>query len=145
MSPKLYNICKRTFIAIKYTKTHEYIKFNTTTNIATIGITKPGLNRLGNVIYADYFISIGYPIKITDNIILLESCLASKNIISPINGIVYDINKQACIDCNLISTKPFDKGWLLKIKYNKIFTNHNNNKLLDENEYFKLYGEEYYK
>ena len=28
MSSKLYNTCKRTFTTIKYTKTHEYIKFN---------------------------------------------------------------------------------------------------------------------
>ena len=138
MSSKLYNTCKRTFTTIKYTKTHEYIKFNSNTNIATIGITKKGLNTLKHIIYSDYYVNIGNPIKVNDDIILLESCVTLKNIISPINGIVRDINKQVSIDCDLINTNPYENGWLLKIKYNKINMNDENIKLLDEDEYYKL-------
>jgi|UniRef100_A0A6C0ITC7 glycine cleavage system H protein len=145
MYPILYNICKRTFTSIKYTRTHEYIKFNSSTNIATIGITKTGLSKLKYIIYADYSVNIGDPIERNDSIILLESSVASKDIVSPINGNVYDINKQVFFDSDLINTNSFDKGWLLKIKYNKELMNDTDLKLLDEDEYFKLISDEYYK
>ena len=58
---------------------------------------------------------------------------------------MYDINKQVFFDSDLINTNSFDKGWLLKIKYNKELMNDTDLKLLDEDEYFKLISDEYYK
>ena len=41
------------FIAQRFTKSHEYVKYDTDTNIGTIGITNHAQNSLGDVVFVE--------------------------------------------------------------------------------------------
>lgn len=50
------------FIAQRFTKSHEYVKYDTDTNIGTIGITNYAQNSLGDVVFVE-LPSVGSVIK----------------------------------------------------------------------------------
>lgn len=120
--------------SIYYTGSHNYIKKHD--GFYTLGITKSLTRKIYPIIYTEFHVKPGEFIKKNQPLVLLESSVTSKTIISPIDCIIYNINKEIEDNNFIINSDPLNSGWLFKIfiKNNLL---HNNNDLMNEDEYNK--------
>ena len=100
-------------IARKFTKTHEWIEYDTDTGHAQMGITNYAQSELGDVVHVD-IPSIGTHFKPEDIIICIESVKTAADINSLCEGDVTEINEELENDVSLLNEDPEGKGWIIK-------------------------------
>ena len=98
---------------LKYTKNHLWVKLRG--KIATIGITQYMLKRLGTLIYLD-IPQVGDEMLAGITFGEVESLNGIFDLICPVEGTVIKDNEQLLEDLDTLSAKPYDKGWLIKIR-----------------------------
>ncbi len=82
----------RSFAIIKrFTKTHEWISFDTETNVAKIGITDHAQKELGDIVYVDLPES-GTEFSKSDVILQVESTKTAADVYQMVDGVVLEIN-----------------------------------------------------
>lgn len=97
---------------LKYAKSHEWVKVEG--NIAWIGITDYAQSNLGSIVYVEVH-------EIDDNVNqfkpcgVIESVKAASDILSPISGVVVDIN-EAVIDQPELLNEDCYGNWILKVE-----------------------------
>ena len=98
---------------LKYTESHEWVRLAGDT--ATIGITDHAAHALSDLVY------LGLPKK-GDKVSAgkacgeIESVKAVSDINSPVDGEVLDVNSALADSLGDITSDPYGKGWLVKIK-----------------------------
>ena len=98
---------------LKYTGTHEWVRLAGDT--ATIGITEHAAHALSDLVY------LGLPKK-GDKVQAgkacgeIESVKAVSDINSPVDGEVVEVNSALSDNLGDITSDPYGKGWLVKIK-----------------------------
>ena len=98
---------------LKYTETHEWVRLSGDT--ATIGITDHAAHALSDLVY------LGLPKK-GDKVSAgkacgeIESVKAVSDINSPVDGEVLEVNSALADSLGDITSDPYGKGWLVKIK-----------------------------
>ncbi len=80
----------RSFSAIRFTKSHEYIKLDG--NVATVGITDHAANALGDVVYVE-LPSVGTAFSAGDSFGSVESVKAASDVYAPVTGKVSEVNE----------------------------------------------------
>ena len=98
---------------LRYSKEHEWVRLEGDT--ATIGITHFAQEQLGDVVFVELpeksasvrqFASLG----------VVESVKAASDIYSPISGEVLERNVKVIEKPELVNTKPYEDGWMLRVK-----------------------------
>ena len=98
---------------LKYTETHEWVRLAGDT--ATIGITDHAAHALSDLVY------LGLP-KQGDKVSAgkacgeIESVKAVSDINSPVDGEVLEVNSALADSLGDITSDPYGKGWLVKIR-----------------------------
>jgi glycine cleavage system H protein len=98
---------------LKYTETHEWVRLSGDT--ATIGITDHAAHALSDLVY------LGLP-KQGDKVSAgkacgeIESVKAVSDINSPVDGEVLEVNSALADSLGDITSDPYGKGWLVKIR-----------------------------
>jgi len=98
---------------LKYTESHEWVRLAGDT--ATIGITEHAAHALSDLVY------LGLPKK-GDKVSVgkacgeIESVKAVSDINSPVDGEVIEVNSGLSDNLGDITSDPYGKGWLVKIK-----------------------------
>ena len=98
---------------LKYTETHEWVRLSGDT--ATIGITDHAAHALSDLVY------LGLPKK-GDKVSAgkacgeIESVKAVSDINSPVDGEVLEVNSALADSLGDITSDPYGKGWLVKIR-----------------------------
>ena len=98
---------------LKYTESHEWVRLAGDT--ATIGITEHAAHALSDLVY------LGLPKK-GDKVSAgkacgeIESVKAVSDINSPVDGEVLEVNSGLADNLGDITSDPYGKGWLVKIK-----------------------------
>jgi glycine cleavage system H protein len=99
---------------LKYTKDHEWIKIEGT--IATIGITDFAQGELGDIVYVD--------VDTLDDTVAegkvfgsVEAVKTVSDLFMPLTGEVIEFNDTLEDDPELVNTDPYNKGWMIKIKF----------------------------
>ena len=82
--------CSRLMSTLKFSPSHEYIKFDGTTGI--IGITDHAAAALGDIVYVD-LPAIGNVYKAGESFGSVESVKAASDVYSPVAGEVIAVNK----------------------------------------------------
>ncbi|WWC71067.1 glycine cleavage system H protein [Kwoniella pini CBS 10737] len=103
------------FISTRYTTDHEWVSFDSTTNIGTVGITDYAQKALGDVVFVE-LPGQGAEVAQGDSIGAVESVKAASDIYAPVSGIVEEINETLADQPGLLNKSPEEKGWLAKIK-----------------------------
>jgi glycine cleavage system H protein len=99
----------------KYSETHEWIKYNSKTKEAVIGITDYAVKQLSDLVHLDL------P-KAGDNLEQgapfgeIESVKTVADLVSPLSGKVLEVNKEVAGDLDTLKEEPFEDGWLIKMK-----------------------------
>ena len=99
--------------ALRYAKTHEWAYLEG--NICTVGLTKFAVDQFTDIIYID-MPDVDDPVADGDGFGEIESVKAVSDLYSPVTGDVVEVNEKLETDPTLISSDPFGKGWLIKVK-----------------------------
>lgn len=101
----------------KYTKEHEWVKFNG--EIATIGITHHAQELLTDIVFVE-LPDVDKEIEQFKPFMIVESVKSVSDVFAPVSGKIVEINNELSDKPQLINESAFDKGWLVKIKYSNI-------------------------
>jgi len=117
----------------KYTKAHEWVLLDG--DVALFGITDFAVEELcngneGDLVYCD-LPEEGRTLEAGETFGEIESVKAVADLNAPIGGVVLETNEAIEEHLEILSTDPFKKGWMVKIKPN----NKNLDGLLTAGEY----------
>jgi glycine cleavage system H protein len=99
--------------SLKFTKTHEWVAVEG--DIATIGISDFAVHLLSDLVYAD-LPPIGKKITQGEPFGEVESVKAVSDLYAPVSGEVIARNDALPDNLDLLTTSPFDGGWMVKVR-----------------------------
>jgi glycine cleavage system H protein len=99
---------------LKYTSTHEWTKIED--SIAIVGITDFAQHQLGDIVFVEVP-EIGMVLEKGSNAAEIESVKAVGDLIMPLSGEIIAINDNLANNPELVNSSPYEKGWLIKIKF----------------------------
>lgn len=115
----------------KYADSHEWVKLDG--DIATIGISDYAQHALGNIVYVD-MPEVDDEVTQGDDFGAVESVKAASDLISPVSGVVIEVNEDLVDQPELINEDAF-KNWIIKVK---VSDPSELDKLMDAEAYKKL-------
>ncbi|MFN7181101.1 MAG: glycine cleavage system protein GcvH [Planctomycetota bacterium] len=95
-----------------FTETHEWIKV--VGNEGYIGITDYAVKKLTDLVHIE-LPDVGDEIVQGNPFGSIESVKAVSDLNAPVSGKVLEVNEEVITNLDLISTEPYDEGWLIKI------------------------------
>jgi len=95
-----------------YTKTHEWVKVEG--DVATVGITDYAQHNLGSIVYLEAT-EAGESVKQFQQFGVVESVKAASDLMSPVSGVVLEVNQEAIDSPELINTDSYET-WIIKVK-----------------------------
>ena len=98
---------------LRYSKEHEWVRLDGDT--ATIGITAFAQEQLGDVVFVE-LPEKGATVRQFASLGVVESVKAASDIYAPISGEVLERNVKVIEKPELVNEKPYDDGWMLKVK-----------------------------
>ena len=98
---------------LKYTKEHEWIKFEG--DFILIGITDYAQGELGDIVFVE-LPSVGETFSENDTIGTIEAVKTVADIYCPVDGEVVELNTEIENSPELINSSPYNYGWLIKLK-----------------------------
>lgn len=97
---------------LKYTESHEWIKVDG--EYGYVGITDYAQHQLGNIVYVD-MPEVDDEINEGEEFGAVESVKAASDLLSPVSGIVVEINENLESSPELINEDAYE-NWIFKIK-----------------------------
>jgi glycine cleavage system H protein len=97
---------------LRYVDSHEYV--STTADVATVGVSAFAVDQLGDIVFVE-LPEVGETISKGSAFGTIESVKAVEDLKAPISGKVIERNDAAIDAPEIISTDPYQTGWLLKI------------------------------
>ncbi|SCV68973.1 BQ2448_1993 [Microbotryum intermedium] len=113
------SITYRTIVTTRYTIEHEWIRFDSTSSIGTIGITDYAQKSLGDVVYVELPTPETQVVK-GEQIGAVESVKAASDIYAPVSGQIEQVNEALGDEPGLLNKSAQDEGWLAKIKLSNV-------------------------
>ena len=103
-----------------YYETHEWVKIDG--NVATIGITDFAVDELcsgneGDLVYCD-LPEVGRILRAGETFGEIESVKAVADLNTPVGGEVIDRNSAIEDHLEILSSDPWEQGWLIKVRMN---------------------------
>ena len=117
---------------LKYTKDHEWIKFDD--DLATIGITDFAQGELGDIVYIEIE-TLNENLNAEDVFGSVEAVKTVSDLFMPVSGEVIEYNQSLNDNPELINSDPYGEGWIIKIKVSDM---HELTSLLDSEAYKDL-------
>jgi glycine cleavage system H protein len=99
-----------------YTRTHEWVTLGDE-SIATVGITDYAQQQLGDVVFVE-LPRTGRQLEAGDAFGTIESVKSASDLISPVAGVVVEVNAAIADSPEAVNEDPFGEGWLVKIRLN---------------------------
>lgn len=98
---------------LKYTKTHEWVRFEDETT-AYVGITDYAQDQLGDLVFAN-LPEAGDDVVAGDPFADVESVKAVSDVISPVTGVVEEVNEDLTDDPAMMNEAPYE-AWFVKVR-----------------------------
>ena len=95
-----------------YTESHEYVKVEG--EYGYVGITDYAQHQLGNVVYVD-LPEVDDEVTAGNDFGAVESVKAASDLVSPVSGVVVEVNEALEDDPALINKDAFE-NWIIKVK-----------------------------
>jgi glycine cleavage system H protein len=99
---------------LQYSEEHEWVARDASSNIVTIGITAVAAEALGDIVYVE-LPEVGSTVTAGDTCGEVESTKSVSDLYAPVTGEVTEVNPAVIEDPALITTAPYDAGWLFKV------------------------------
>ena len=117
---------------LKYTKDHEWIKFDD--DLATIGITDFAQGELGDIVYIEIE-TLNENLNAEDVFGSVEAVKTVSDLFMPVSGEVIEINEALEDKPEIVNEDPYGSGWMVKVKCNNPIKSED---LLDAEQYKSL-------
>lgn len=103
----------RTAEQLLYSVEHEWVDFDESTGIATIGITDYAQGSLGDIVYVEKpnFTSVSKD----DIVSSVESVKTTSDIYAPVSGEIIEFNEELASAPEQVNSEPY-QAWIFKIK-----------------------------
>ena len=95
-----------------YAESHEYVKVEG--NIGYVGITDYAQHALGNVVYVD-MPDVDDEVTAGEEFGAVESVKAASDLISPVSGVVIEVNEALDDEPELINADAYE-NWIIKVE-----------------------------
>ena len=95
-----------------YAESHEYVKIDG--EFGYVGITDYAQHELGNVVYVD-MPEVDDEVSAGEDFGAVESVKAASDLISPVSGVVVEINEALNDSPELVNADPYE-NWIIKVK-----------------------------
>lgn len=95
-----------------YAESHEYVKVEG--NIGYVGITDYAQHALGNVVYVD-MPDVDDEVSAGEEFGAVESVKAASDLISPVSGVVVEVNEALEDEPELLNKDAF-ANWIIKVE-----------------------------
>ena len=118
---------------LKYTKDHEWIRFEGTE--AFIGITDFAQGELGDIVYIEVP-TIGQHVEEEKMFGTIEAVKTVSDLFMPVSGEVLELNPKLESAPELVNKDSYGEGWIIKVKPGTA----SSDKLLDASAYKALIG-----
>ena len=96
----------------RFHKEHDWVRVEG--DIAAFGVTDYAQKTLGDIVYVE-LPEVGTEVAANDSYAEVESVKAVSDVISPLSGIVVEINEEAVDAPEIINKSPYDEGWLVRV------------------------------
>ena len=100
---------------LRYTKTHEWARFDEADKTVTVGLTDFAVEQLGDVVYLE-LPSVGQKVQKESAMGVIESVKAASDIYAPVSGEVIEANSTLTENFDLLKQDAYGQAWLVKIK-----------------------------
>ena len=117
---------------LKYTKDHEWIKFDD--DLATIGITDFAQGELWDIVYIEIE-TLNENLNAEDVFGSVEAVKTVSDLFMPVSGEVIEINEVLEDKPEIVNEDPYGSGWMVKVKCNNPIISED---LLDAEQYKTL-------
>ena len=97
---------------LKYTRSHEWIKYED--GVAVIGISDFAQHALGDVVFIS-LPAVGDEVVAGENFGDVESVKAVSDLISPVSGVICEVNEDLDASPELLNEDPYD-AWIIKVE-----------------------------
>lgn len=114
---------------IKYHREHIWVKVMA--KEVTIGITDYAVSLLGDIVYIE-LPEIGADVDANTEIAEIESEKTTLSIISPVSGVVTEVNEELSTTPEMLEENPYEDGWIAVIE---IDDDREIDELMDTSEY----------
>lgn len=98
---------------IKYHREHGWVRVEG--KRATIGITDYAQQQLGDIVYVD-LPEVDTEIDADSELSEIESTKATSPVVSPVTGVVVEVNEDLADTPELINEDPYGNGWLIVVE-----------------------------
>jgi len=98
---------------LKYTPSHEWVRVEG--DVATVGITDYAVEQLSDLAFVD-LPEKGEKLEKDSRFGEIESTKSVSDLIAPVSGEVVEVNTEVIESLQLISSSPFDAGWMIRIR-----------------------------
>lgn len=98
---------------LKYTESHEWIRFEGETGV--VGITDFAQDSLGDIVFLE-LPKPGTSFQQGETIGVVESVKTVSDILSPVSGVITEVNSDLEAKPETVNKDPYGAGWLFKIK-----------------------------
>jgi glycine cleavage system H protein len=98
---------------LKYTKDHEWVKI--VGDVATVGITDFAQSELGDIVYVEVE-TLEDELAQEEVFGTVEAVKTVSDLFMPLSGTVIEFNETLEDEPELVNEKPYDEGWIIKIK-----------------------------
>ncbi|MDP6538520.1 MAG: glycine cleavage system protein GcvH [Planctomycetota bacterium] len=124
----------------KYLETHEWAKVSGDT--ALIGLTDFAIHELcsgneGDLVYCD-LPETGRTLEVGETFGEIESVKAVADLNSPVEGEVIEVNEAIEDHLEILSSDPWEQGWMIKVKLTQKSVDH----LIDAEAYESMLAEQ---
>lgn len=96
----------------KYLDSHEWVKVEG--EYAYIGITDYAVSHLSDLVFLD-LPDLGTDLMMKEPFAEIESVKAVSDLYCPVTGEVVEHNEELLGDLNILTSDPWDKGWMVKV------------------------------
>ena len=99
---------------LKFTKSHEWARFDQEANIVTVGISAFAVEQLGDIVFVE-LPDVGKTLTAESPFGVIESVKAAVDLYSPIAGQVIETNQAVPEQLDLLAGDPYGQAWMIKI------------------------------
>src|SRR5262245_37161759 len=98
---------------LRFATTHEWATLSG--DVCTVGISKFAVDQLTDIVYIE-LPEVGDHVFQGESVGYIESVKAFSDLYAPVNGEVSEVNEKFVDDPTRITSDPYGKGWMVKIK-----------------------------
>ena len=95
-----------------YAESHEYVKIEG--EYGYVGVTDYAQHELGNVVYVD-MPEVDDEVTAGEDFGAVESVKAASDLISPVSGVVVEVNEALNDSPELVNADPYE-NWIIKVQ-----------------------------